>query len=171
MEDLKLLADGATWKEETSIDCLVSRLLFAEWTRLCEHPLTSESHYLRLLQKIRALTKDDDGICFMLRMYAEICVSQYRTRSLRNSNIGMMRQVDALAKLISYLIMTEKTAKVKLTNRALSVIVLVLARDHETSSENFNQKPFLALLSSVLVELSRAHVCKAVDLGILIAFR
>lgn len=41
-------------------------------------------------------------------------------------------------------------------SHVLSVVVLVLAHQHETLITQFNQKPFLKLFTSLFIELNRA---------------
>lgn len=47
-------------------------------------------------------------------------------------------------------------SKIKMISHVLSVIVLVIAHQHENQNVHFNQKPFLKLLSSLFIELNNA---------------
>lgn len=48
------------------------------------------------------------------------------------------------------------TSKITMATHVLSVAVLVLAHQHETLNTQFNQKPFLKLLSSLFIELNQS---------------
>lgn len=48
------------------------------------------------------------------------------------------------------------TSKITMTTHVLSIVVLVLAHQHETLNTQFNQKPFLKLLSSLFIELNQS---------------
>jgi CCR4-NOT transcription complex subunit 1 len=59
-----------------------------------------------------------------------------------------------------------KTHNLEVFGKALSVIVLVLAHHHERLGSDFNQKPFLRLLTSLYAE-----ILGCMDFTLLIAFR
>lgn len=48
------------------------------------------------------------------------------------------------------------TSKITMISHILSVVVLVLAHQHETLGVHFNQKPFLKLLSSLFIEMNQS---------------
>ena len=46
-------------------------------------------------------------------------------------------------------------SKITMISHVLSVVVLVLAHQHENLGPQFNQKPFLKLLSALFIELNQ----------------
>lgn len=83
-----------------------------------------------------------------------------------------IQYVDALAKLMTFMVVLEDSPKQqsKMVGHIISVIVLVLAQYHESMGPHFNQKPFFRLLSMVFTELSKSRV-KAIDASVLVCFR
>lgn len=127
---------------------------------------------LVLSSQASLLTQDTEGLCFFVRLCTEVCVDHYMSR--RSSSPTHQRRsvamIDSYAKFVSCMASSAarsgKTRKLEVFGKALSVIVLVLARHHERLGSDFNQKPFLRLLTSLYAEI---HGC--MDLSLLIAFR
>lgn len=70
--------------------------------------------------------------------------------------------IDAFSKLIVLLVkyhsdsegVNHNVAKINYLSKILSIIVLVLAQAHEQRRQQFNQKPFFRLFSSLLNDLN-----------------
>jgi CCR4-NOT transcription complex subunit 1 len=168
-------------------------LLLAEWIRINQHPLVTDDICQSVVKKVSIknggwlplarlltytlilssqallLTQDTEGLCFFVRMCTEVCVDHYMSR--RSSSPTHQRRsvamIDSYAKLVSCMAaQSGKTRNLEVFGKALSVIVLVLAHHHERLGSDFNQKPFLRLLTSLYAEI---HGC--MDLTLLIAFR
>lgn len=100
-----------------------------------------------------------------IRLAIEYAVKHYI--SFRG-NVGLSKQyatspIDAFAKLVEQMILREtasndednNSAKIVLGTQILSIIVLCMAQRHEVEQETFSQKPFLRMLSGVMM-----NVCK-----------
>ncbi|KAI8357332.1 CCR4-Not complex component, Not1-domain-containing protein [Choanephora cucurbitarum] len=137
-------------------DAFSFRLLFAEWTRICRIPHASPSLCQQFAERIlKTITcQTVDQLCFFLRICTEACVSLYRP--------GRTQLVDAYAKLVGCMVSAQQntTEQLKIASYALSVAVLVLSNQYEHQQTQFNQKPFLKLLSSLFVELHQVSCQK-----------
>ncbi|OAD77396.1 Not1 transcription factor [Phycomyces blakesleeanus NRRL 1555(-)] len=143
--DLKKTNDsGGGYIGSSGQGCLELRLLLAEWMRLCQHPMVT------------------DQLCSQLATKS----ASFRRRALQ--------LIDSYAKLVAYMVRLEtgeddKKAKVTLVSHALSVVTLVLAQHHEKRQVNFNQKPFLRILSSLFCELNKLKN-KSIESSIILAY-
>ncbi|KAI8367053.1 CCR4-Not complex component, Not1-domain-containing protein [Blakeslea trispora] len=130
-------------------DAFSFRLLFAEWARACQLPHASPSLCQQFAERIlKTITcQTVDQLCFFLRLCTEACVGLYRP--------SRTQLVDAYAKLVGYMVSSQQssTDQLKIISYAFSVVVLVLSSQYEHQQTQFNQKPFLKLLSSLFVEL------------------
>ncbi|KAI9030682.1 CCR4-Not complex component, Not1-domain-containing protein [Phycomyces nitens] len=157
-------------------DCLELRLLLAEWTRLCQHPMVTDQLCSQLATKVLQTTKDQNGRCFFFRLCTETCVHHFLSFKTQSASFRRraLQLIDSYAKLVAYMVRLEtgeddKTARVTLVSHALSVVVLVLAQHHEKRHVNFNQKPFLRILSSLFCELNKIKN-KSIESSIVLAF-
>ncbi len=64
--------------------------------------------------------------------------------------------VDAYSKLVGTIIY-KSHGSIKMTSQVLSIVVLVIAQKQEKLGTQFNQKPFLKLLSSLFIELNNVN--------------
>ncbi|KAI7871343.1 CCR4-Not complex component, Not1-domain-containing protein [Spinellus fusiger] len=157
------------------VDCLELRMLLAQWIRLCHYPMGPQSLYSTLTQKVLKTTQSEEGKYFFFRLCIETCVNYYVTFSPNSvSHQGRVASmIDQFSKLVSSMIAMEggedQKAKVKLLSDALSVIILVLANHHERRGTNFDQKPFLRLLSSLFTEVNKLDI-HSTDSSMMIAF-
>ncbi|KAI7871980.1 CCR4-Not complex component, Not1-domain-containing protein [Mucor mucedo] len=132
-------------------DSFTLRLLLAEWTRVCRHSMTSTAIYTQFAERIlQTTTCDTERLCFFFRLCTEICIDLYQP--------SRPQSIDAYTKLVGYMIRIQDnyTSKITMATHVLSVAVLVLAHQHETLNTQFNQKPFLKLLSSLFIELNQS---------------
>ncbi|KAI9261911.1 CCR4-Not complex component, Not1-domain-containing protein [Helicostylum pulchrum] len=132
-------------------DTFTLRLLLAEWTRVCRHSMSSNALYTHFAEKILStITCDTERLCFFFRLCTETCIELYQP--------SRPQSIDAYTKLVGYMVRLQEnyTSKITMTTHVLSVVVLVLAHQHETLSTQFNQKPFLKLLSSLFIELNQS---------------
>ncbi|EIE78480.1 hypothetical protein RO3G_03184 [Rhizopus delemar RA 99-880] len=127
-------------------DTFTLRLLLSEWIRLYKHALTSKSVYDQFANKILdTVTADSDRLCFFFRLCTEVCVELYQP--------SKSQYVDAYSKLVGTIIY-KSHGSIKMTSQVLSIVVLVIAQKQEKLGTQFNQKPFLKLLSSLFIELN-----------------
>ncbi|KAK4521394.1 chaperone ATPase hsp78 [Mucor velutinosus] len=132
-------------------DSFSLRLLFAEWIRVCRINTTTNTLYKQFAQRILSqVSSSTDRLCFFFRLSTETCIELYPP--------ARPQAIDAYTKLIGYMVRLQENnmARIKMISHVLSVIVLVIAHQHENQSIHFNQKPFLKLLSSLFIELNNA---------------
>ncbi|KAI8642573.1 CCR4-Not complex component, Not1-domain-containing protein [Parasitella parasitica] len=132
-------------------DTFSLRLLFAEWIRVCRVNTTATAFHKQFTQRILSqVTSNTDRLCFFFRLSTETCVELYQSSRLQ--------PIDAYTKLVGFMIQLQgnNKTKVKMISQVLSVIVLVIAHQHENHNVQFNQKPFLKLLCSLFTELNNA---------------
>ncbi|KAF7724662.1 hypothetical protein EC973_000834 [Apophysomyces ossiformis] len=166
MQGLRAYIEQPYANVKRDVDCLELRMLFAEWVRLYQHPRSIDPLFRKLAKKISEAVKDTEAKCFFFRLCTEICV--YQGVELRPANAANQRRViqliDAFTKLVTYMVLVEtgneeneddSEAKLKLLSDVLSVIVLLLAHQHETQGANFNQKAFSRILSSLLSDITK----------------
>jgi CCR4-NOT transcription complex subunit 1 len=137
---------------KTQEDSLHLRLLFAEWTRVCRHSMTSNALYRQFGEKILQSAKGE-RLCFFFRLCTETCIELYQPSSRRPQ-----QSMDAYTKLVGYMVRIQDnyTSKITMVSHVLSIAVLVLAHQHESLNTQFNQKPFLKLFTSLFIELYQA---------------
>ncbi|KAI8371784.1 CCR4-Not complex component, Not1-domain-containing protein [Radiomyces spectabilis] len=169
VEDLKTSMESPYRDIAKSADCLQLRILLAEWSRLSRHPMAHEPVYDSLVKKILTTLETGEQRRFFLRLCIETCVNQYV--SAKRVRVSHQRRVisliDAFAKLVFYLTKLDQSSeasaetnqvKQQWLNDTLSIVILVLAQHHEERGANFNQRPFLRLLSSLFTEFSNGSI-------------
>ncbi|RUP49651.1 CCR4-Not complex component, Not1-domain-containing protein [Jimgerdemannia flammicorona] len=140
--------------------------LFTEWVRLYQYPSSNEKAYLSFLNQVskalaqQGVFKGDDISSMFFRICTETCVDHFLKNkpSPGTAPTASYQPIDAFSKLVVLLvkIQTDPTntnnnaAKINQLSKILSIIVLVLAQQHEQRRHQFNQKPFLRLFSSLL---------------------
>lgn len=132
-------------------DSFSLRLLFAEWIRVCRISTTTNTLYKQFAQRILSqVSSSTDRLCFFFRLSTETCIELYQP--------SRPQSIDAYTKLTGYMVRLQENnmSKIKMISHVLSVIVLVIAHQHENQNVHFNQKPFLKLLSSLFIELNNA---------------
>ncbi|KAI9477922.1 MAG: CCR4-Not complex component, Not1-domain-containing protein [Benjaminiella poitrasii] len=131
-------------------DAFEFRLLFAEWIRISSIPTTTPALFKQFAQRILStVTIETNRLCAFYRLCTETCVDLYHpTRT---------QSIEAYTKLVSFMIQQDdRHLKLKMTSHILATLVLVLAHHHERQADQFNQKPFLKLFSSLYIELNQA---------------
>ncbi|KAI9271555.1 CCR4-Not complex component, Not1-domain-containing protein [Phascolomyces articulosus] len=150
--------------KNTDVDYLELRMLLAEWTRFCLHPLSSETMLdtfaAQILQKI-TISKEKQSA--FLRLCIQTSIQQYMTFcSLPLPQQARMKEsTDSVARLIACMVSVQVNKKgnadaaSSLLNDALSVCVLLLAHCHEVQGRDFDQRPFLRLFISSYIEVNK----------------
>ncbi|ORE23450.1 Not1-domain-containing protein [Rhizopus microsporus] len=155
------------------LDCLELRMLFAEWARLCQHPMAVKDIRNTIIETImKRINDEEEDVCFIFRLYTEACVNQYLTSKITTTihHRRMIHLIDSYTKLVSAMIAQSVSFdKLKLLNHALSVIILILSHHHQSKGIHFNQKPFLRLLFSLFHEVSKLNL-KEIDRSVVIVF-
>jgi len=136
--------------------------IFEEWVRLCSNPNASENapaHFIAQMYNRQQINNRDDLHMF-LRLAIDNSVDRFEQLLQNDSPITEAYIAsDSLAKLIALLVKGHeqdgavKTDKAAYLNSILSLTILVLNHHHVLRGENFNQKPFYRLYSTILCEL------------------
>lgn len=152
------LAAESTLAQEAQVE-----YIFDEWVRLLyQNPhKTSLLTFLRQLQLHQIIATQDASARF-LRTCIDLSVATFEknsTTSISSLDTAYTR-IDALAKLMVLLVAyqgpangTTKCNKPAYFANMLPIIVLVMAQHYRVRAEQFNQKVFFRLLSSLLCEL------------------
>ncbi|KAI4281286.1 MAG: hypothetical protein L6R38_003811 [Xanthoria sp. 2 TBL-2021] len=133
---------------------------FREWLTLCNHPGSTEkilgTFISQLHQKQILNTPEDMGV--FLRICIDLAVNYYENEEGLGAN-DAYSTVDALAKLVVLLVKHQgeidgavKASKASYMDSLLSLIILVLNNHHVMRGEQFNQRVFFRLFSSILCE-------------------
>lgn len=179
--------DGATDASSAASSTTIRdqlAMLFNEWVRRFHHPASTAKMHLAFINQLhqQGILKGEDVSSLFFRVCTEISVESY----LKNKTPGAppmlaYQAVDAYARLIVLLITHQpegmssgntNVARVNLSTKILSIIVLVLVHSHERRREVFNQKPFYRLFSSLLNDLhTYENQLQPIYYQILTAFR
>lgn len=134
-------------------------LLFKEWVQLCYHSGANEMAQKQFISQLisHGFLKNDLVNPLFFRICCELCVESYYA-SLQQSPPTAYQPIDAFARLLVLLVAQyiavgteESTAfAIGLAGKVLSIIVLVLSHAHESAADQFNQKPFFRLFSTLL---------------------
>ncbi|KAI5811611.1 CCR4-Not complex component, Not1-domain-containing protein [Peziza echinospora] len=171
--------------ERITDDKVQMRYIFSEWIRLYLHVQANDRNFATFVCQLHQLNVLGDTASFtaFFRTCIEVGISEHeameaegRTRETRAEQ-GYV-SVDALAKLIVTIVKfhgsdsDETLSKTDLLRSILSLIIVVLNHYYETSGENFPQKVFFRLFSTLLYEFKQAqNDLQDYHQGILFAFR
>ncbi|ESZ94017.1 hypothetical protein SBOR_5595 [Sclerotinia borealis F-4128] len=137
--------------------------VFEEWIHLFSNPIAPERAALVFISHMynRQLINDKEDLCLFLRLSIDTSVERFEQQIQMHGFLSdAYVPIDALAKLISLLVKGyEREGEVRGDKAAflesvLSVITLVLNHHHVMRGENFNQKVFTRLFSSILCHLN-----------------
>lgn len=151
--------------ESSSLKQDQTKYMFAEWVRLCENPGTQDQPTLFLrwiweLHQEQAMNNDGDAMAFF-RTCIDESVSAFNEHASRpNANIAeAFMHTDAFAKLIIMLVKynSEQNGAVKIDKTKklaayLYFIALMLNWHHNNQGDNFAQRAFFRLFSSLICE-------------------
>ena len=137
--------------------------LFLEWVSMCSHPDPSNGMFIAFLSQLhqlQILNFQEDMVLF-LRMCIDSSVDALEREELENADAinDAYFSVDALAKLIILLVKNQgetdgavKSSKSAYMKSILSLIILILNNHHVMRGEQFNQRLFFRLFSSILCD-------------------
>ena len=137
--------------------------IFSEWLALCGHPDRSESMSVAFITQLhhrQILTTPEDMVLF-LRLCIETSVEALERFDMNpgpDPNEGFF-STDSLSRLIILMVKNQgesdgavKGSKPGYMNSVLSLIVLVLNNHHVMRGEQFNQRTFYRLFSTMLFD-------------------
>lgn len=142
------------------------RVLFTEWVKLYHHPSTSEQAHAAFVARLQqqGILQGETVASLFFRICTELSMDSYiKAKATPGSPpSACFEAVDAFARLIVLLVryysepsaIAPKDAKLNLTTKILSIIVLVLVHSHEQRRGHFNQRPFFRLFSTLLHDLN-----------------
>ncbi|KAI9104094.1 CCR4-Not complex component, Not1-domain-containing protein [Phlyctochytrium arcticum] len=140
--------------------------IFRDWMTVFYHPASNEkSHAVFIQQQIQqqGILRAEAISPLFFRICTEICVESYMNEKRTHGGFPAqpLQAADAFARLIVLLVrfhvdpsgVDNNHARLNLTAKILSIIVLVLVHAHEQQQAQFNQKPFFRLFSTLLNDL------------------
>lgn len=155
---------------------------FQQWIVIFQRSPSPEKNFVPFITQLakQNILKADDVSSFFFRVCAESSVESYMKSMARGDFTYAFQSLDAVARLIVYIIkyhgdasgVNNDQAKVHYLTKILSIFVLVLANMHEEQGAMFQQKPFLRFFSSLINDLhSIEKDLGAVYFQLLIAIR
>lgn len=143
-------------------------LMFTDWVRLFHHPSCTDRAQLKHVNLLisHGILQSDDVACMFFRVCTIQGVEMYaKTQSGFGPPSYAFQGLDAYARLIVLLILqcndskNTVAARLNLSTKILSVLMLVLVHYHEMRARDneeaeFNQLPFFRLFSVLLNDLS-----------------
>jgi CCR4-NOT transcription complex subunit 1 len=153
-----------------------TKYMFAEWVRLCENPGTQDQPTLFLrwiweLHHEQTMNNDGDAMAFFRTCIDESVLAFNAHGSRPNANIAeAFTHIDAFAKLIIMLVKYNseqngavKTDKTKKLAAYLYFIALMINWHHNTQGDNFAQRAFFRLFSSLICEYEANGLSRTPD--------
>ena len=137
--------------------------VFSEWIQLCSHPEPTDGMFIAFISQLhqRQLLNSQEDMVLFLRLCIATSVEMFDQEDLNPAadlNEAYFH-IDALARLIVLLVKTQgenegavKSSKAGYLNSILSLITLVLNNHHVMRGEQFNQRVFFRLFSSILCD-------------------
>lgn len=182
LEELSKKNQPRTKDREAETVNMRDRLLyiFSEWVRLYQHQSSNETAFAAFISQIQLqgwVFKNTETMTLFLRVCTETCVEDYN-KKIDSSN--KYAYLDAFSKLLALLVQSSETdltaasgdSQSEYFTTILTVICLLLVKDHQTRKLEFDQRPYFRLLSGILTELQayEAQFSQPVYLQLLIAF-
>lgn len=151
--------------------------VFEEWLRLCNNPHSSKVALAAIVAQIhrKHIIGNPEDSVFFFRLCIELSVDRFE--HVMSGHGGTIHEaymfIDGLGRLIARLVVCQgdrydamvKSSKSAYLKATLAVVVLVLNHHHVMRGENFNQKVFFRLFSTILNELSRLSDAPPTGLG------
>jgi CCR4-NOT transcription complex subunit 1 len=138
------------------------RYIFDEWLGLFKNASTPDRIYTAFIKEMHQKqvmnTQEDSALFF--RVCLDECVAVFEQEEFNgSSNDDMFMPTDGLAKLIILLVKLQgeangavRASKAAYLSSIMSLLVLVLNNHHIVRGEQFNQRVFFRLFSSILCE-------------------
>ena len=137
--------------------------IFSEWIILCSHPEPNDGMFVAFISQLhqRQLLNSQDEMVLFIRLCIDYSAETLdREEQLTTADPSdMYFTVDALAKLLILLVKNQgetygavKGNKPAYMNSILSLIILVLNNHHVVRGEQFNQRMFFRLFSTMLYD-------------------
>lgn len=137
------------------------RYIFEEWRTLCDDPNPSERLLNAFISQLhhKQLLNSQEDMAHFLRLCIDSSVEHYEQEELGGQPSEGYFLVDCLAKLLVFLVLNQgeadgavKANKAVYMDSILSIIVLILNNHYVMRGEQFNQRVFFRLFSSIMCE-------------------
>ena len=137
--------------------------VFTEWLALCSHPEQQDSTSIAFISQLhqRQLLNSQEDMVLFLRLCIDSSVEAFE-RADMNPNLDPNEpyfNIDALARLLVLMVKNQgetdgavKASKPTYLNSILSLIILILNNHHVMRGEQFNQRVFYRLFSTLLYD-------------------
>jgi CCR4-NOT transcription complex subunit 1 len=137
---------------------------FQQWVNIFQRSHSPEKNFVPFINQLtkQGILKVEDVSSFYFRVGAESSVTNYAKCIAAGDFDHSFQSLDAMARLIVYIIkyhgdalrVDNNQAKVHYLTKILSIFVLVLANFHEEQGLAFQQKPFFRFFSSLINDLN-----------------
>ena len=133
---------------------------FSEWLALCNQPSASIKMFGAFISQLhqKQLLNSPEDMAFFLRISIDSAVEACERLDGLETSDGYF-SIDGLAKLLVLLVKTQgetdgavKGSKSAYMHSLLSLVILILNHHHVMRGEQFNQRAFFRLFSSILCE-------------------
>ena len=139
--------------------------IFSEWLALCAHPDRSESMSVAFITQLhhRQILNTPDDMVLFLRLCIEASVEALERFDMNPSTDpnDVFFSTDSLSRLLVLMVKTQgqsdgavKGSKSAYMNSILSLVVLIFNNHHVMRGEQFNQRMFYRLFSTMLFDWS-----------------
>ena len=136
--------------------------VFSEWIILCSHPEPNDGMFVAFISQLhqRQLLNSQDEMIVFIRLCIDYSAETLEREEQLTADPGdMYFTIDALAKLLVLLVKNQgesygavKGNKPLYMNSLLSLIILILNNHHVVRGEQFNQRMFFRLFSTMLYD-------------------
>lgn len=151
------------------------QILFSEWVRIYQHPTTSEKMMNAFVAQLsqQGVFKMADVSSTFYRICIESSIehaTKYKQQQGQSPAV-VYQPIDAFSKLIVTILKLQQpvantptptaeaqdNVRVAMFSKVLSIVVLTIAQHHEQRQQQFNQRPFLRLFTSLFSDLHAAE--------------
>ncbi|MCJ1356850.1 MAG: hypothetical protein MMC33_006846 [Icmadophila ericetorum] len=137
--------------------------IFMEWMGLCSHPEPNDGMFVAFITQLhqrQVVNSQDDMVLFLRLCIDDAVLSHEREEGVPGTDPDdAYFTVDALARLVVLLVKNQgelngavKGSKPSYMNSILSLLILILNNHHVLRGEQFNQRLFFRLFSSILYD-------------------
>lgn len=147
------LLKGTALDADSASESGIMSYLFMEWIRLLQNTNSTDAMYTAFVVQLiqHGVLDTFDNTTLFLRCAVGVAVDYFKESDPAND--GFLA-CDSLSKLLVRVVAAQDQidSREKTITLALSVISLVFAEDHASSRENFNERPYFRVFSSLLSE-------------------
>lgn len=136
--------------------------IFTEWVRLLQHQPNNEKLQLIFINQMisAGILNKSENVVLFIKNGIEISINYFNKI---DPSKDVFLAIDSLSKLIVKLLLVQnepETSRAVYFKLILSTVSLIFANDHEKSKENFNERPYFRIFSTLLTEWSEVKFDK-----------